>query len=47
MFFLPSYWSISLGNRNFLLTPPAFLTGDLSGFFPSVTQQDFYNLYMH
>ena len=36
MFFLPSYWSISLGNRNFLLTPPAFLTGDLSGFFPSV-----------
>ena len=35
MFFLPSYCSISLGNRNFLLTPPAFLTGGLFEFFCS------------
>ncbi len=35
MFFLTSYWSFPLGNRNFLLTPTPFLSGDLFGFFPS------------
>jgi hypothetical protein len=33
MFFLTSYWSFPLGNRNFLLTPSPFLSGDLFGFF--------------
>ena len=27
--FFHTYWSIPLGNRNFLLTPSTFLTGDL------------------
>ena len=38
--FFHTYWSIPLGNRNFLLTPSTFLTGDLFENFPSVMLEE-------